>query len=172
MKYVIEFKEEPMEIKVPKGMREYYPCINLPGLSLPKESLDELTPYNREAIENEVWKLAQEMDKMDVDEFANCFNKPWHSAGPSSFTYYEAKAKFDAWKKKKEEIHVGDEVEYEISGKVVRFVVLKIYNEVAYGFKYPFNREDIDDYCVIDTLKKTGRHFDEVESLLKKMEED
>ena len=31
--------------------------------------------------------------------------------------------------------------------------------------------DDIGEYCDIDMLTKTGRHFDEVEELLKKMGE-
>lgn len=160
MKYVIEFKEEPMEIKVPNGMREYYPCINFPGLSLPKEDLDELTPYNREEIEDEVWEFAWKIYSMDIGEYAEIFDD---KGCPSD--YQEAKAKYDSWKREKEEIHVGDEVGVDdipvigIVTKVDRlFNRYHIVSDDGSISHYPFH-----------VVHKTGKHFHEVENMLKKM---
>lgn len=70
----------------------------------------------------------------------------------------------------REQIRVGDEVEYFCGGNI-RFVVCGIDNGVAYGFKYRPDFEDLDigEYCEINELKKTGRHFPEVEKLLEEM---
>ena len=86
-------------------------------------------------------------------------------------TYQEAKAKYEAWKQKVV-IHVGDEVEYEWHGEINRFIVIEIRDDIAYGFGLLGNCDDCDnvgDFCHIDELKKTGRHFSQVTDLLKEM---
>ena len=78
-------------------------------------------------------------------------------------SYSEAKAKYDAWKKRKDEIHVGDEVKYRGDNCVVVYVGA---DEVYHVSDRHWSR------CVVQGrqfLTKTGRHFDEVEKLLKRM---
>ena len=168
MKYVIEFEEEPMEIKVPNGMREYYPCINLPGLYLPQEDLDELTPYNREAIEDEVWEFAGHLINVSPSVTEDIY---WSINGGKGIevavemSYQEAKAKYDSWKKEKEEIHVGDEVgadDTPVIGIVTK--VDRLFN------RYHIVSDDgSTSYYQFHVVHKTGRHFPEVEDLLKKI---
>lgn len=183
MKYIIDIPDEHESdfiVETPFGKRFCFPWrITDVAYSLPTHlHVEEYTEPDREAIENEVWEfmkmivLSPEEGGITWSELMSCMGNCTIDSILKKFSFQEAKAKYDAWKKLKEEIHVGDEVEYECFGSVVRFVVIEIYNKVAYGFKYPFDHENIDDYCTVDKLKKTGRHFDEVEKLLKKMEED
>lgn len=69
----------------------------------------------------------------------------------------------------KDEIHVGDEVEYKCCDETVRYVVTEIVDEIAYGFKYPCNDVDVGEYCDVNELTKTGRSFPEITELLRKM---
>lgn len=132
-----------------------------------------LTPYverpDRKAIEDEVWELARKIERMTVGEIEDCFDEVYEGDPfvVSSLSYQEAKAMYGAWKKDKDEdeIHIGDEVEYDD----IRFIVTGLIGDRAYGFKYPCDYDDVGEYCDVDMLTKTGRHFDEVAELLKKM---
>lgn len=145
---------------------------------------DELVPFDmcrpswyweayekgKAETEDEVWGFVRIITDMTECERKECFGGSTCDLD-EYMTYQEAKAKYDAWKKKKEEIRVGDEVEYECDG-IVRFVVTGIKNSTAYGFRQMYEYDDVSDvgeYCDIDMLKKTGRHFPEVAELLKKM---
>lgn len=82
-------------------------------------------------------------------------------------SYQEAKAKYDAWKKRKDEIHVGDEV---ISTFGDKMVVTHHWNQNdgttgVSGFSADCSGLYYDEIEV----EKTGRHFPEVEELLKKL---
>jgi len=80
-------------------------------------------------------------------------------------TYQEAKAKYDAWKAEREKIRVGDEVT--ATNGTWKGIVMNI--------------DDTDDLTIMDSsgqscngykkkyFRKTGRHFNEVAELLKKM---
>ena len=125
----------------------------------------KLKPYaepDHKAIEDEVWQTAIEIDR-------NTGNYDWQG-----MTYREAKVKYEAWKKQKDEIHVGDEVVYSsnlLNYHGVKGVVLSPETDDEYAMILL-----LDDLNVVADasakLKKTGRHFDEVEELLKKMEDE
>jgi len=117
--------------------------------------------------EDEVWEFVRIITDMTEKQRIECFGGATCDLD-EYWTYQDAKTKYDAWKKKKEQVRVGDEVEYECDGRV-RFVVLEIVGRKAYGFKYPCDYADVGEYCDIDRLTKTGRHFPEVAELLKKM---
>ena len=130
--------------------------------------LPNIVPYeesDRKAIEDEVWEFAREMISTsghEVSEMWGCvtnFGEVMHNT-----TYQEAKAKYEAWKRTKEEIRVGDEVIY---NSRTRAVVLEPETEKKYG--EIFTSEGSTIVVSHDDLEKTGRHFDEVEDLLKKM---
>lgn len=73
----------------------------------------KLTPYtepDREAIENEVWELVGNINSMTEEELLDVYGIYEARYIDDNYTYQEAKAKYDAWKKSKEEIRVGDEV--------------------------------------------------------------
>ena len=68
----------------------------------------KITPYtesDRGTIEDEVWEFAWKIYSMDIGEYAEIFD----NKGCSS-DYREAKAKYEEWKKQKDDIHVKDEV--------------------------------------------------------------
>lgn len=131
----------------------------------------ELTPYtepDRKAIEDEVWSFVNFMAQ-EMDTFARgmCFNKE-HALGiVRGMTYQEAKAKYEAWKKQKDEIHVGDEIVgiYSDGDKTPPLVVLKVEGNYYYGI-YSKTGGFVQGGL---NYEKTGRHFDEVEELLQKM---
>ena len=152
MRYIIDLSDKVKWIQYIQQTRHGTQNLKI-------ESVYDLTPYtepDRKAIENEVWQTAIEIDR-------NTDNYDWQN-----MTYQEAKSNYESWKKENE-IHVGDEVEYTTGGKATKFVVMDIGGKYAYGFKYPCMLDDVGDYCDLEYLRKTGRHFDEIEELLKKM---
>lgn len=137
-----------------------------------KEAVDDMEEGDRKAIEDEVWEFAKKigsfngLSKYDLGE---CFGHTTIQGVMTTYDIYrEAKRKYEEWRKQKDEIRVGDEVEYECDG-IVRFVVTGFCGETAFGFKYQCDYDDVGEYCDIEDLRKTGRHFDEVAELLEKM---
>ena len=152
MKYIIDIPEQ-----IAEASADYMKKV---GMSIEPYTDSDLNPLVDEAvetIEKEVWQTAIEIDR-------NTDNYDWQD-----MTYQEAKANYESWKKEND-IHVGDEVEYVCCDETVRFVVTGISNNgIAYGFKYSCEYDESGEYCNLDQLRKTGRHFDEIEELLKKM---
>ena len=99
------------------------------------------------------------------------FNKEgWEIRGIfTDLSYQEAKSKYNEWQKQKDEIHVGDEVEY-VEDHRKKIVVTSTYSD---GW---FDAIDSNGYLYINRnpvmWKKTGRHFPELIELLKKMGEE
>ena len=142
------------------------------------KKVTDLKPYtepDREAIENEVWEFARKLTHpsnggLYENEKKEIFDRRNSDSVLIGMSYQEAKAKYEAWKREKDKICVGDEVVYSLlEGGTCKFVVLGISGDKAYGFKYPGEYDDFDEYCGIDFLTKTGRHFSEVEKLLEEM---
>lgn len=133
----------------------------------------KIRPYtepDRKAIEDEVWELVRLLINTNDSDLYEIFNHIDSEDVIEKMNYQEAKAKYEEWKKQKDEIRVGDEVEYVCCDETIRFVVTGINNgHWAYGFKYPCDYDESGEYCDLDQLRKTGRHFDEVAELLKKM---
>lgn len=162
MKYIIEFEDEPSMYEA--GFK-HYQCKQVPYWSVSHGIIKNLTPYtepNFEDIEDEVWSFAWKIFNMDIGEYAEIFD----DKGCSS-DYREAKAKYEAWKKQKDEIHVGDEIVgiYSDGEKTPPLVVLKVEGTYYYGI-YSKTGEFTQGGL---NYEKTGRHFDEVEELLEKM---
>lgn len=129
----------------------------------------EAKPYtepNCKAIETEVWDFARAVNDMRYDDFVSCFGGKTEEM-VYELSYSEVKAAYEAWKKSKDEIHVGDEVIY---NSRTRAVVLEPETEKRYG--EIFTSEGFTIIVSHDDLEKTGRHFDEVEELLKKMKDE
>lgn len=180
----------------PHGMDELYRAKGFKSLVFDQGGLDKLTPYtetDRKAIDlqhahdienvarmnyskgaEEAWELARRIIcpsdccEDSISAYTKeIFNKDgWEIRGIfKDLPYQEAKSKYEAWKKQKAEIRVGDEVK-ENSG---------LWTGVVVGF------DEVDDLIIMDRsgkscagyktrfFRKTGRHFDEVEELLKKM---
>ena len=156
-KYIIDLNPDCVDgefLKIP---------IRVAGENLWIKTKASLTPYNesdRSVIEDEVWATAIKIDIASEDW-------DWQE-----MTYREAKAKYDAWRAERDEIHVGDEVEYECCGEFVTLIVTGTVGKRAYGFKIFCDFDDVGEYCDIEDLRKTGRSFPEIADVLKKMREE
>jgi len=122
------------------------------------------TEPDRESIEDEVWGFVRIITDMTECERKECFGCSTCDLD-EYMTYKDAKAKYESWKKQKDEIHIGDEVKGNSglwTGVVVGFdefdalIIMDSSGKSCGGYKTKF-------------FRKTGRHFDEVEELLKKM---
>ena len=141
-------------------------------------NLSKLTPYIepvRKAIEDRVWEFIRTCLAMDAFDFVDAFDSCSY-INLLKYSYQEAKAKYEAWLKQKDdihkdEIHVGDEVIAKANMKDALgnfyepFVITGMLSCMVVGFgkKYKYHSMGIND------VVKTGRHFDEVEVLLKKI---
>ena len=170
MKYIIDVPDGT------KWIEAYYTVdyLRYQGDTIMVDSLIPYTEPDREAVENEVWEFARRIicpsdcceDSISkyTEEFLGI---PSHKARAifKDLSYQEAKAKYEAWSK--QNIHEGDEVMY---NSRTRAVVLKPETEEKYGTILT------SEFATIavshDDLEKTGRHFPEVEELLKKMREE
>ena len=177
MKYIIEIENEPFgrndDPVIPHGMDELYRAKGFKSLVFDKNGLDKLIPYtepdrDRKAIENEVWEFLNFFTGMSPKERYECFDKVFSHMIVSTMSYREAKAKYEAWLKQNDEIHVGDELKDDGN---IRAVVLDIMDEDYVSYEV-FTENGIVDEWQKGIVVKTGRHFDEVAELLKKMRGD
>ena len=168
MKYIIEIENEPFgrndDPFFPHGMDELYRAKGFKSLVFDKNGLDKLIPYiepDRKAIEDEVWEFAWEVLQLDLPVFREIFGYD-----TDKMDYREYKSKYEAWKKQRDEIHVGDEVIIKSDG--VKGVVLD--EDLCGEFSVFTENGCCEAYRKIH-FEKTGRHFPEVTELLKKMRE-
>lgn len=167
-KYIIEIEDNAMiAASIDQEVDELWKAKGFNSLVFDKNGLDKLIPYtepDRKTIEDEVWAFAK---KVRLEEFIDEEGR-LHGYISGFNSYSEAKAKYEAWKKQKDEIRVGDEVEIcGTIGIVTRVPYLdeeRVHYIAKSGTVYCNN-----SYAEI---KKTGRHFDEVEELLRKVKED
>jgi hypothetical protein len=174
-KYVIELDDEPC-------MREdgynFYACKTVPWWSISDTIINRLTPYiepDRKAIEDEVWEFATICTKMNGADSVDVFGG-FSLDSFTNYSYQEAKAKYEEWRKRKDEIRVGCEVQHK------KMPGLKIYvtdmDENSFGGFALCNVEEVCDYgdrfsgCDIHQYKPTGRVFPNIVELLKKTKED
>lgn len=117
---------------------------------------------NKDAVEQKAWDFVTVLYGLSDEELYEIFP----NGCPYEMTYSEAKAKYEAWKKSKDEIRVGDEV---VDGQGIKCVVTSVDECHLHGF-----RSDNGGACYrqILSVTKTGRHFPEVAELLKKMREE
>lgn len=127
MKYIIDIEDEytkdwvnetPMckelciPISVPNRQRTYHVITGF--------KLEPYTEPDRKAIENETWDLANRIADMSYEDFISCFEGETEEY-VYGLPYHEVKAKYEEWKKQKDEIHIGDEVNFgNRKGVVVR----------------------------------------------------
>lgn len=122
------------------------------------------TEPDRKAIEDEVWEFTTTCTKMDGSDSVDVFGG-FSVDSFTKYSYQEAKAKYEEWKKQKDEIRVGDEVALQDGN--FKYVVMGFHFNTAYLLasdgsvsKFPVSK-----------LRKLNRHFNETEELLKKMRE-
>lgn len=173
MKYIINIPKEYEKDWIgltPFGKELYYPIQGFDKKYRRMPTGLELTPYTGTDSWGKVWmggyKEGLEAGRNDAWNFAknlfNYTNKDWKDL--MNCSYQEAKDMYEEWEKEKNEIQIGDEVKCKdledkgivTSVLVTRCDVLWLDGTVS---------EDI----LMSELYKTGRHFDEIGELLKKM---
>lgn len=168
MKYIIEFEDEP-------SMREdgvnYYTCKSARWYNLGDTIINRLEPYtehDRNAIENDVWELAKKLISMSGNEVSDMIGYTTNFGEVMyNMTYQEAKARYEEWKQK-EEIEVGDELK---DDENIRAVVLDILDADYESYEVITENGIVDEWQK-GIVVKTGRHFSDIEELLKKMREE
>jgi len=171
VKYIIdipdEYENDYISMSPLLGKEFCYPLRNMNKTYVIPTGLkiEQYTETDRKAIEDEVWKFAKKVrlkeffdDNHNLHPYLDCFD-----------SYQDAKAKHEELKKQKDEIRVGDEVEY-VEDHRKKIVVTSTYSD---GW---FDAIDSNGYLYINRnpvmWKKTGRHFPELIELLKKMGEE
>lgn len=174
-KYIIDLNPDCVDgefLKIP---------IRVAGENMWIKTKASLTPYTepdedeiRQMAHEEAWDFATSCIDMDGNDFYRCFESDTVYY-LTECTYSEAKAKYDAWKKQKDEIRVGDELEQTTVGGIhtgTTCVVVKIDGDN----KMNGIRKDGSVVVCSSQVKrwwtKTGRSFPEVAELLKKMGEE
>jgi len=167
-KYIIDVPDEAVEFmggemnflvepKIKDERKRHY------VLRIDEEDTSIYTEPDRKAIEDKVWEFATTCTKMDGADSVDVFGG-YSLDSFTKYSYQEAKSKYDAWKKQKDEIHIGDEVKC----RGTNGVVVRIDTEDR-GVNIVLEDGDTA-YIGMANVIKTGRYFDEVENLLKKME--
>ena len=158
MKFIIDLPDEIAEASV-----RYW-----------KETTDmTLAPYiepGHKAIEDEVWELAERIADMSYDDFIDCFEGETEEY-VYGLPYREVKAKYEIWKRDKEEIHVGDEVTAKTDTDKDMPKGIVTYNNPEQSQFLVIKSDGTFSWWHKGGLRKTGRHFDEVEKLLERMRE-
>ncbi len=106
-KYIIDVPDEAVsfmddemsffvEPKIKDERRRHY------VLRIDEEDVSIYTEPDREAVENEVWELVKVIEEMEFDDYEKCFSNYGHEAF-FDHPYQEAKSKYEAWKKQKED---------------------------------------------------------------------
>ena len=164
MKYIIDVSKD----RVSKGGKLELLCEVENSLPQYVHTAIDAVPYkepDRKAIEDEVWELANYMGRMSLTERDLCFGFPLPQEVTMNLSYNEAKSKFEAWLKQKDEICVGDEVN-PINDDTWKGVVVNVDNG---DLTIMGSRGISSNGYESKYFSKTGRHFDEVAELLKKM---
>ena len=125
--------------------------------------------YNEGA--KDAWELARKLTHpsnggLYENEKKEIFDRCNSDSVLIEMSYQEAKEKYEAWRKQKDEIHVGDEID--IDGEITVVTMVNKHGEILSvdcdGMTYYYYVES-----QLKRAKKTGRHFYEVEDFLKKM---
>lgn len=111
----------------------------------------------------EAWEFIKEIGKMSDDDMVVCFG----TSIIVNLSYAEARAKYEAWKKKKDEIRIGDE----IYDSRVKGIITYVDNSGADVFYEVVAQNGVTYVVSGEEAKKTGRTFPEVAELLEKMRE-
>ena len=162
-KYIIDIPDNTHWIQwIMEGTKDHHPYTDWKMV----EDLTTYTEPDHKAIEDEVWEFLGEILEIDGCDYVNLFDSETIDC-LTEMTYSEAKAKYEAWKKKKEEIRVGDEIVgiYSDGEKSPPLVVFKVEGNYYYGI-YSKTGEFVQGGL---NYEKTGRHFEEVEKLLESM---
>jgi len=143
MKYIIDVPDNTKQID---AMYLWYVLKSYP--------LSELEPYiepDRKAIEDEVWEFIRICLVMDGFDFVDAFDSCSY-INLLKYSYQEAKAKYEAWLKQKDELNFGDEI---ISVDDVKAVMLdRVDNESIHVMT---EHGCVEQWKNLDVVKKTGK---------------
>ena len=117
--------------------------------------------------QNEAWELARKIvlaNGYSDDDLYEIFNCCGVHQALKNFTYQEAAAKVEEWKKAKEEIKDGDVLEG-IYDNNIKCIVTSLCH---YNMAYLVFDDGTTGICDLDIFKKTGRHID-IDSFLKQI---
>ena len=147
-----------------------------------KENFKDLLEGEYQRGLNDAWECARKLfSSMADSDIEKAFPIEWNNGGFNALINLqpqEAIAKLKAYEEKQEadeddKIEVGDEVEWDNDFTGDRFIVTRIYQ--PYGKKEQCDGidDDGDVYraVLIESLVKTGRHFD-IASILEDMKHD
>lgn len=177
MKYIIDVPDRHLvslssgekQLTIPVSVCTGNNIANKRNVCLPTDFI--LRPYselNREAIEDEVWEFVKKMEhEIPVCDLMDIYGD--ESEIYQNFTYQEAKAKYEAWKKSKEEICVGDEIRHK-KDYYSNAIVMYIDSEKSAYFVSKDSGKVGTCTEVDKWWEKTGRHFNSVEDFLKEGE--
>ena len=124
------------------------------------------TELDKEPTVNEAWDFVKALYGLSDEELYEIFP----NGCPYEMTYSEAKAKYEKWKKFKEEIHVGDEIRIKTSYSADAVVIGM--DDYDLFIVWKDGETDRIEPPEREQWVKTGRHFKEVEELLKKITEE
>ena len=173
MKYIINIPKEYEKDWIgltPFGKELYYPIQGFDKKYRRMPTGLELTPYTGTDSWGKVWmegyKEGLEAGRNDAWNFAknlfNYTNKDWKDL--MNCSYQEAKEMYEKWEKEKNEIQIGDEVkDKDLEDKGIVTCVLATRCDVLWL------DGTVSEDVLMSELCKTGRHFDEIGELLKKM---
>lgn len=170
MKYIIEIEDEPFE----RGSKKLYRTSGFNSLVFDAEGLRRLKPYDESEAEmrdvEKAWEIVRKIflytdnGGMSYDEIYECFGlHDFESI--AKLSYQEVAEKYEAWTKKHDEIRVGDEV----GSKV--FNITGVVTSCSEDRVIVVSRNGTTNNWHVNTVKKTGRHFPEVEDFMRKMRE-
>lgn len=134
----------------------------------------KLIPYNESEVEqrgiDKAWGLAQELENMEFNDWENCFHSPCVD-GITKMSFNEANEQYKAWRKRKNKIKIGDEVEFANGSRFVVYDILPSGRLCGCGYNHCSGEHDSWMAVNPESVKKTGRHFNEVVEVLEKMKE-
>ena len=133
------------------------------------------TEPDRSVIEDEVWGVCKKLISMsenEVSDMMGCMTN--FGEVMYNVPYQEAKNRYEEWKKQKGKLHVGDVVVHADDPNKEKMVVLRLYQPPQYKPIADVLCEDgtVVKTVVVKNLVWTGRHFSDIEELLKKMREE
>ena len=165
-KYIIDIPEDRV---TSDGKLRFMACIDSPLANWIYTGIFA-EPFDRKAIEDEVWKFAKKIGSFNgltKNELDECFGHTTIQGVMTTYdTYQEAKREYEKWKKSKDEIHVGDEVR---DNDLDDIGVVTYVDDSCYCILW--SSGVVSEDVPLGELHKTGRHFDDIADLLKKMKE-
>lgn len=185
-KYIIELPENTHWIQwIMEGTKDHHPYMDYkqvedlmpytePDLEQVKKDYDAFYEHGYEQGLADAWDAARKISSMDSPTRDEVFGLVITSNIFDENTASEAIEKIRQYEQEKEEIKVGNEVK---SGDEKYIVLQKYLNNIDELMVVLFNRRngEIDTWHMYNAngaiFEKTGRHFQEIAEVLRKMKE-